>query len=210
MAAALGGGMKHETSKALYEYWLSCHRQTGVRAAGVRAAELASILPSLFLLDLDNRDPPAFNYRFCGASIATRYGRDLSEESFFALWGPSDASTLSRDIRDPAFRSSGMVAGVLAETMGSGFVSYEMLLLPLVGEKGAAGAIGSMVRVGGHDETNRIRGRIVAQSLRSIRFLPGVGVHPAARAPLTVDRPPPLQDKNQRRYRHLTVLNGGK
>ena len=81
-----------------------------------------------------------------------------------------------------------MVAGVLGETLGGGVISYEMLLLPLSGEDGAAGAIGSMVRIGGHDETNRIRARIVAQSLRSIRFLPVTGSNNAsglfARGPL--------------------------
>ena len=59
---------------------------------------------------------------------------------------------LQRDLRAIAFRSTGMVAGVLAETMGGGIISYEMLLLPLAGDNGAAGAIGSMVRIGGHDE----------------------------------------------------------
>ena len=57
-----------------------------------------------------------------------------------------------------------------------------MLLLPLAGETAPAGAIGSMVRIGGHEESNRIRARIVAQSLRSIRFLPAVGTGALARA----------------------------
>ena len=86
-----------------------------------------------------------------------------------------------------------------------------MLLLPLAGENGAAGAIGSMVRIGGHDELNRIRARIVAQSLRSIRFLPGVGNRSGAGyipAPPTSSRQPHLGTR--RRYGHLTVVSGGK
>ncbi len=164
--------MKHETSKALYEYWLSCYRGAGVRATGISPAELAAILPSVFLIDLDASEGAGFRFRFCGAALATRYGRDLTDENFLALWGPTDATTLKRDLRAAAFRSTGMVAGVMAETVGGGFISLEMLLLPLAGETGTAGAIGSMVRVGGHEETNRIRARVVAQSLRSIRFLP--------------------------------------
>lgn len=205
-----GGEMKHETSTALYEYWLSCYGGSGVRPTALRAADLAVILPDLFLLDIESGRDAGFRFRFCGASIATRYGSDLSDESFLALWGPTDATTLRCDLRATAFRSTGMVTGVMAETAGGGFVSYEMLLLPLSSEVGTAGAIGSMVRIGGHEETNRIRARIVAQFLRSIRFLPDLrtmperprlGVAPAAAA-ASLGMP--------RRYGHLTVVPGGK
>ncbi len=202
--------MKHETSKALYAYWLGCHRGTGVRATSMRAGELASILPSLFLIDIENSERASFRFRFCGASVATHYGRDLTDESFLALWNATDAETLKRDLRASAFRSTGMVSGVMAETVGGGFVALEMLLLPLSGENGTAGAIGSLLRVGGHEDMNRVRSRFVAQTLRSIRFLPDIrpalldtrlAVTPAAVA---------ASFKNSRRYGHLTVVPGGK
>src|SRR5262245_37961303 len=81
-----GGAMKHEVSTALYGYWLSRHRAEQVRASGIQAAELAPLLPSLFLIELEGSDRPAFRFRFCGASIARRYGHDLTDESFLALW----------------------------------------------------------------------------------------------------------------------------
>ena len=202
--------MKNEVSTALYDYWLSRHRDTPVRASGIRPAELAPLLPSLFLIELDTSDRPQFRFRFCGASIATRYGRDLTDESFLELWDNPDRSMLQRDLRALAFRSTGTVAGVLAETLGGGVISYEMVLLPLAGENGAAGAIGSMVRTGGHDETNRIRARIVAQSLRSIRFLPVAG----SEALRGYSRAAPFLSAAdlgmRRRYGHLTVVTGGK
>jgi hypothetical protein len=205
-----GGEMKHDTSTALYDYWLGCHRGAGVRATAVRAADLAPILPSLFLIDIEKTDSASFRFRFCGASIAVRYGRDLSDESFLALWNAIDAATIRRDLRAGAFRSTGMVAGVMAETVGGGFVSYEMVLLPLAGETGMAGAIGSMVRIGGHAETNRVRARVVAQTLRSVRFLPDI--RPAllqARLAATVPASA-ASFKIPRRYGHLTVVPGGK
>src|SRR4026208_1251408 len=91
-----GGAMKHETSTALYEYWQSRHRSEPVRASGIQAAELAPLLPSLFLIELDNSDSPKFRFRFCGASIATRYGHDLTDESFLDLWDTADRSMLQR------------------------------------------------------------------------------------------------------------------
>ncbi len=202
--------MKHETSTALYDYWLSCRRDATVRASGIRAAELAPILPSLFLIDLDSSETPEFRFRFCGASIARRYGRDLSDENFLLLWAPDDRRTLKSDLRARAFRSTGLVAGVMCETMGSGFISFEMLLLPLAGENGTAGAIGSMLRIGGHEETNRIRARIVAQSLRSVRFLPQAPLNDAIQS---LASPLPFMHASHgkpRRYGHLTVVSGGK
>lgn len=199
--------MKHETSLALYAYWEGCRRTAGVRARGINATELAPILPSLFLLDL----PPAgsFRFRFCGAALASRYGRDLCDEPFLPLWNAEDRTTLEPNLRFIAARSAGLVAGLMAETVGGGFTAFEMLLLPLAGENGAAGAIGSMVRVGGHEEANRIRARITAQWLRSIRFLPEPEPARPARPPAAymVSAPPA---PGQRRYRHLTVVSGGK
>ena len=200
--------MKHATSIALHAYWQNCHGRSGVPVGDIVAAELAPILPWLFLTDLD---PPAgLRFRFCGAAIAARHGRDLTGESFLALWDALDRATLERDVRTLAVRSAGLVAGVMAETVGAGFTSFEMLLLPLAGESRAAGMIGSMARVGGHEETNRIRARWVSQTLRSVRFLPAArpGVLrtglPAAAAP----RAAPSEVR--RRYRHLTVVPGGK
>lgn len=205
-----GGDMKHETSTALYDYWLSCHRGLGVRPTTLRAGDLAAILPSLFLIDIDKSDDGSFRFRFCGAAIATRYGRDLSDENFLQLWNPTDAITLRRDLSASAFRSTGMVAGVMAETLGGGFVSLEMLLLPLTGETGTAGAIGCMGRIGGHDETNRVRARVVGQALRSIRFLPDTRPEllraRLAAAPLAAA----ASFNMPRRYGHLTVVPGGK
>jgi hypothetical protein len=202
--------MKHEISTALYDYWLSRHHEAAVRASGIRPGELSALLPSLFLIELDSSERPVFRFRYCGATIARRYGRDLADEDFLALWGPSDRTTLQRDLRAIAFRSTGMVTGVLAETMAGGIISYEMLLLPLAGDHRPTGALGSMVRIGGHEESNRIRARIVAQSLRSIRFLPVVGSELAGAHPKGAHFIPYGDLQARRRYGHLTVVTGGK
>jgi hypothetical protein len=194
--------MKHETSIALYAYWQSCQGRTGVPANQIRAVELAPILPSLLLVDLNAA--AGFKMRFCGAAVARRYGRDLSAESFLALWTAEDADTLQRHMRSMAVQAKGLVCGIIAETVGGGFTSFEMPLLPVAGEAGNSGAIGSMARVGGHEEMNRIRARIVAQSLRSVRFLPG-----AERKSAAGPRPDSPGEAG-RRYRHLTVVSGGR
>jgi hypothetical protein len=200
--------MKHATSIALHEYWQSCHVRTGVPAAGIDAAELAPILPSLFLTDLDLA--AGLRFRFCGADLATRYGRDLTGESFLTLWGALDRATLERDVRISAVRSTGLVAGTMAETVGSGFTAFEMLLLPLGGENGGAGLIGSLVRIGGHEDTNRIRSRLVSQSLRSVRFLAPAEARFRRSVPALTAAAAPTPSDARRRYRHLTVVSGGR
>jgi hypothetical protein len=198
--------MKHETSVALYQYWQSCRRKECVPISGIRAGELAPLLPSLFLIDLARARQPIF--RFCGASVAARYGRDLTDDNFLALWSKEDQKTLDADLRSIRVHSTGLIAGVLAETVG-GFTTFEMLLLPLAGESGRAGAIGSMARIGGHEEVNRIRARIVAQGLRSVRFLPREE-SPQKAVPAAAFEVLPSVHAGPRRYGHLTVLSGGK
>jgi len=200
--------MKHQASAALYGYWLSCHSNEAVRARTVSAEELVPLLPDLFLVDLTA--PQRACFRFCGAAIAFRYGRDLADESFVALWNPRDRLTLERDLQVMSSRSTGLVAGVMGETMGGGFTAYEILLLPLAGENGGAGILGSMVRVGGHEEQNRIRGRIVAQSIRSIRFLPAAQAGTGRARSAALDALQRAPEPRQRRYGHLTVVSGGR
>lgn len=198
--------MKHETSLALHAYWQSCHRESGVPPLGIRAAELAPILPSLFLIDLDVA--AGLRFRFCGATMAIRYGRDLTDVSFLELWNAEDRETLAQSIRLMASRTTGLVAGVMGESIAGGFTSFEMLLLPLAGDSGAAGAIGSMVRIGGHEEANRIRAKLTAQRLRSIRFLPAEKRKERTRN--LIETQPAMVSQVRRRYGHLTVVRGGK
>jgi hypothetical protein len=200
--------MKHATSIALHEYWRSCHDRAPVSAGQIRAGELTPILPSLFLLDLDIAG--GLPFRFCGANIARRYGRDLSEESFLALWGQDDRQAIERHLSIMSGFSGGLVAGVMAETVGGGFTAYEILLLPLAGEAGPAGAIGSMERIGGHDEKNRIRARLVSQTLRSVRFLPSATRSLTYRYLADPPGTRPEASLARRRYGHLSVVNGGK
>jgi hypothetical protein len=198
--------MKHETSLALYAYWQSCHRETGVPPLGIQATELAPILPSLFLVELDLA--AGLQFRFCGATMATRYGRDLTDSSFLELWNPEDRETLLQSVRLMASRTTGLVAGVMGESVAGGFTSFEMLLLPLAGEARAAGAIGSMVRIGGHEEVNRIRAKLSSQRLRSVRFLPAEKKRTRDR--YLPDMQPAMVSQVRRRYGHLTVVSGGK
>lgn len=200
--------MKHAASLKLHAYWLSCRGAMGVPASGIRADELTPLMPSLFLFDLDQQ--AGTRVRFCGSEIARRFGRDISDENFLALWRSDDRALLAGHLRTLAAHSLGLVAGVIGETLGGGVTSFEMLILPLEGQASAAGAIGSMVRIGGHEETNRIRARLITQSLRSMRFLPTPARSLSPDASRAMARIAAAPNAFRSRYSHLSIVPGGR
>jgi hypothetical protein len=199
--------MKHATSLALHLYWQKRQRNEGVRAGAIYAGELAPILNSVFLLAANSGRDPTFT--FCGADIAARYGRDLCPEPFLDLWTGTDRDIIAGHIVSLSTERKGLVAGMIAETIGGGFTCFELLLLPLSAGSGSAGLLCSMARVGGHEETNRVRAQIVAQSLRSARFLASATHEAPTSNPTRFGWKGPGGEL-PRRYGHLTVLSGGR
>jgi hypothetical protein len=202
--------MKHIVSRQLYAYW---NRRRGSQPAPDRTAiepyDLGPMLVDTFLLDLQGTNKTKF--RFCGSNIAMRYGRDLADEDFLALWSHDDRQSLAHHLKLMAEDAVAMAAGVVAETAGGGFITFEMVLLPLTGVRGCDRAIGCLVRIGGHNDANRVGARIVSQSLRSMRFLTP-RAEPFKNAPDRSIPPPPAPAMSEvrRKYGHLVVMDGGK
>ncbi len=202
--------MKHATSRNLYAYW---NRRRDGRAApdrhDIEPYDLGAELVDTFLIRID--DDGTARFRFCGSSIAMHYGRDLGDEDFLKNWNPEDRATLKSHIEMMTANAAGFVAGMVAETASGGFTTFELILLPLMNEGRCDRAIGCLGRVGGHAVTNRIKARIVSQSLRSVRLLntheaPGISAA-ARKLP-----PPPLPDQTSVRgkFGHLVLVQGGK
>jgi hypothetical protein len=166
-----GTGMKHATSVALYNEWNRLRGLGGTVARGdIDPRQFGALLPDLFLIETELTQGSRF--RFCGASIARRYGRDLEGESFLSLWSGEDRNVMQRNVAFLESIGQGIVLGLVAETAGGGAIAFEMILLPLAGAAASCdSAIGCMVRTGGHDDANRVRSRIVSQDVRSFRML---------------------------------------
>ncbi|HEX2256403.1 MAG TPA: PAS domain-containing protein [Afifellaceae bacterium] len=192
--------MKHPLSRRLHAYW---DRRRGSGRVPERCdivpAELGAQLVDCFLIELTAAAPARF--RFCGSSLAVRYGRDLTDEDFLSLWQGADRRAWSDALGHMRRTATGIVAGVSAETMGSGFATFELVLLPLRSATECDSAIGCMVRVGGHEAANRIKTRIVAQSLDCYRCLDNRSGFLAARQPTAASAPPP-------RRPHLVLIEG--
>lgn len=170
-------------------------------SSALRLQALGAAITDVFTLDAPIRTG---TYGFCGAALALRYGRDLAGEPFLARWSVDDRIVLERHLRSMAADGAGIVIGLTAETAAGGFTSFESLLLPVASANGI-GVVGSMSRIGGHDDSNRIRARIVAQFLRSVRVMQTV--RPARLPSARPGLPPPPKRRN---YGHLTLVTGGK
>lgn len=199
--------MKHPASQALFAAW-DLWRDGGAipDPASVSPVDLGPLLSDLVLIDLR---APEFRIRYSGTAVATRYGHDLQGESFMSIWNAEDAETVARLIGGMKTRRTGLVAGFLGETSGGGCTAFEMVLLPLGSDNTCISAVGVIVRTGGHDDHNRLRARLLSQSLVSARIM-AKGAR-SSRPPLPV--PPEMLRKGggiRGRYGHLTLVEGGR
>ena len=198
--------MKHTISRELFEYWN--RRRDGKNVpdrSAIEPFDLGRKLVDTFLIQIDQAGEP--RYRFCGSSIANRYGRDLTGEDLLLAWSMDDRRDIMSSITQMLQTGLGFVAGLAAETAGGGLINYELTILPLRGETEIDQAIGSLVRVGGHEETNRVRDRIVAQTLRTVRVLEERDKAFLRPRDIT-HRLPALPQSSQirKRYGHLAVV----
>ncbi len=198
--------MKHTTSRELFEYWNRRRNGKNVpERSDIEPFDLGRKLVETFLIQIDHAGNPC--YRFCGSCIANRYGRDLTGENLLLAWSMDDRREVMSNFKHMLQTGLGFVAGMAAETAGGGLINYELAILPLRGDRDIDQAIGSFVRVGGHEETNRVRDRIVAQTLRSVRVLEERDKAFLQPRDIT-HRLPPLPQTSQirKRYGHLAVI----
>lgn len=202
--------MKHRISRELFEYW---NRRRGDKNVPdrneIEPYDLGRNLVDTFLVQLDQAGEPHF--RFCGSNIANRYGRDLTGDSFLLAWPMAERDEVKSNFTQMVQTGFGFVTGIAAETAGGGVINYELCILPLRGESAIDQAVGSFVRIGGHEETNRVRDRIVAQVLRSVRVLEERDKAFVQPRDITQNLPPlPRSSHIRKHYGHLAVVSGGK
>jgi hypothetical protein len=202
--------MKHKISRELFEYWNRRRKDKKVPdRSDIEPYDFGRKLVETFLLEIDRTGEAHF--RFCGSSLANRYGRDMTGESFLLAWPMEDRTQMQNHFVMMMQTGHGFVAGMAAETAGGGVINYEITVLPLRGEREINQAIGSLVRIGGHDETNRVRDRIVGQTLRSVRVLEDQDRAFLEPRDITHRLPPvPRPSHIRKHYGHLAVISGEK
>jgi hypothetical protein len=215
--------MKHKGTTALFRYW---DRLRGDRPAPRRTeiepAEIKSLLADTFILEKDARGEAIF--RLAGTRLCATYGRELKGYAFPLLWSRRDQRIVSRHAYS-VFHYDAVVAITFeGRTEGGKAAPFEMVMLPLSGDKGSPRALGCIVPAQkpywlGADPVaeNRIESLRIVDPVRErvlLAGLPRIDGPPLAPDRLAPDQLAPDQldgaTDGGRRIRHLVVFDGGR
>lgn len=122
--------MQTRAAAALYDYWT---RRRGSRPVPLRSeiepADLAAVLPDLFILEAGGAGPPRF--RLAGTRICAQFGRELKASRFDMLFAADERDRVLRLCgtvlahRTPTILSASALSGAREATL------VEIVLLPL-------------------------------------------------------------------------------
>ena len=125
--------MKNTGNKDLFAYW---NERRGLRIAPERGDiepnAIRHVLGDSFFLAADAAQH--YPFRVAGTRLCALFGRELKNESFFALWGKADQLTMRNLINVVVNEKVGVVAQAIGRTTDGAplIVNLEMLLLPLM------------------------------------------------------------------------------
>lgn len=206
--------MQLKGTTALFRYWdgLRDERPAPLRTE-IEPADIKSLLADTFILEKDARGEAIF--RLAGTRLCATYGRELKGYAFPLLWSQRDQRIVSRHVYSVFHYSAVVVVAFEGTTPGGKTAAFEMILLPLHGDRGEARALGSIIPaekpywLGADPVTeNRIDRLRVVDPARERLFL-------GERT--TIDGPSLMPDQRDiagveggRRIRHLVVFEGGR
>lgn len=195
--------MKHETTKALFEYWDGVRgTRLAPRRLEIEPAAIAALLPNLFILE--RLDQTSYRFRLAGTQLCSYCGHELRGRQFTSLWPEETREAVESLLFSVTEDAAGVVAGLEGKEPQGRTAAFELLLLPLTTAQGTfdriIGAISPLEMpywLGGWP--------VVAWSLKSTRILWPGGQPPAITESDTVHRlHPPASPRA-----HLTVIEGG-
>lgn len=209
--------MKHRGSIELFQYW---DRQRLGRPAPKRTdiepADIKSLLADTFILEADSRGEPVF--RLAGTRLCAVHGRELKGFSFPSLWAAKDQRLVARLSHSVFHDNAVIVTTYDGISQGGRSNAFELLLLPLQGERASPRALGIASAAGapywlGADPIveSRIDTVRVVDPDREPMFLknrPAVAVPPIQ--PGADSLHGPAAAGKGRRIRHLVVFEGGR
>lgn len=205
--------MQTKAATALYEYWT---RRRGGRPVPLRSdiepADLARILPDLFILEHSAASDPRF--RLAGTRLCAQFGRELKGGRFDALFPADQRNRIARvgenvmAHRTPAVLLVEAVDGALEVT------DVEIVLLPLA-TKGriADRIIGAFAPLPGQAQPLSAFRHMTLSAVSAIDAASVPGHHPHATMPASVMSVRPAADllgRKMGRVLHLRVFEGGR
>lgn len=206
--------MQTKAATALYDYWT---RQRGTRTVPLRSAiepaDIAAILPDVFILESDRLLSPSF--RLAGTRFCAQFGRELKGMDFAAMFAPDQRGRVARIAQNvmaqaaPAILAVQLVDGDLETT------DAEIALLPLATRgKTADRIIGTFAPLPGQRQPLSAFRYATLGSLSVIdpdRSHDIIGNRPAVPMPTSVMavRPAGFGQKMSR-VMHLRIFEGGR
>ena len=122
--------MKHESCRALYNYWDRLREGAPAPTRGaIEPAAISEHLRDTFILEATNA---AYPFRLAGTRLCAILGKELRGTSFLNVWAPMEREQILAVLQGVADEGAGAVLGVSARGQRDGDVGLELLLLPLV------------------------------------------------------------------------------
>lgn len=121
--------MKHQSTRALYDYWTT---KRGRRRAPARSdidpADIRRILADTFILTADFVND--IRVRLAGTRVCALFAREIKGEAFEDLWSEPGREQMHGLLTAVIDENAGAVAGVLARTEQGAEIELELRLLP--------------------------------------------------------------------------------
>jgi hypothetical protein len=203
----------HTVTEDLFNYW---NRRRGNRVAPDRAdiepGDIRAILPDTFILEVE--ESARHSWRLAGSRVAALHCRELKGRDFLSDWSGEARATIASVLEAVVKEAAVGVVQFTGKTERDQQAEIEMVLLPL--------------KVFGRP-TCRVLGAIaladrpywVGIAPPASRTIDGMRLLWPSGEPGSVEAPPPITTGNvtplpfpslaqTRRYRHLTVVDGGR
>lgn len=210
----------HSSTSQLYEYW---NRQRGSRPAPERAqiepSDIRNILPDTFILTVD--DNGRFTWRLAGTRVSSLHCRELKERNFLSDWVGQERETIDA-LLHAVIEEAAVTVLQFQGSVGRGQpLDMEMVLMPLsiYGRAngrvlGAVVALNEPYWLGIQPPLDRKIGntRLLWPSGPPHSLLGEVPplTSPHDRFARFTTPAVEVSQARARRYRHLTVMDGGK
>ena len=194
--------LRHTASQKLFDYWNELRRgRPAPERSEIEPSDIRAVLGDTFILEVSTRFR-TISFRLAGTRLCAAHGRELKGLGFLALWSEEDnyevASAVARVYRD----SLPTLLSYCAKTSQGRSVDYEAVFLPLAT---AADGNARILGIATPRSTPYWLGS-EALTLNHLCSVRQIHLQPAQLLQLPAGR----DAVPNRRFGHLTVLDGGK
>lgn len=205
--------MKHVVTHRLYDYWSHLRgKRPAPERREIEPSDIRDILGYTFILEVG--DLETYPFRLAGTRMCSAFCRELKEQDFLRLWNAKDRDPMATLLAAISNDGAAAVIGFEGRTETGKALPFELLLLPLrQGGDGFQRVLGSCTPF----EQPYWLGTqpVISQTITSVRLIwPDEKPYFLRRAEEMRDNrkviPYPDVGGPSRRYRHLTIYDGGR